>query len=378
MVNVRRAALAAVPLALLAAGCSKSEQQGTQAAAGPIAVQSTDTECKVDRTEADAGTITFEVANKGTKATEFYLYGEGNRIMGEVENIGPGLTRRMIVEVTEPGTYTTACKPGQTGDGIRAPFTVKGSANATKSTNGALADAVASYRSYVHEEAEDLVTKTTEFAEAVKAKDVEKAKALYPIARIHWERIEPVAESFGDIDPKIDIRDDGLEAGQQFTGFHRLERDLWRDGLQPDSAMIADELIADVNDLEERTESVELTAVGMANGAKELLDEVATGKVTGEEDRYSHTDLYDFHANVEGSKAAIDALRPIIDAKDKDLGTTLDAAFHEVDELLEQYREGEGFKPYTALTAEDVKKLSEAVDALGEPLSKVAGVVASA
>lgn len=115
----------------------------------------------------------------------------------------------------------------------------------------------------------------------------------------------------------------------------------------------------------------------LANGAKELLDEVATGKITGEEDRYSHTDLWDFKANVEGSQAAVAALRPVIDEKDKALGPRLDQQFANVEKLLEGYRNGDGFRLYTTLTPEDTKKMSDAVDALGEPVSKVAGVVTS-
>ena len=115
----------------------------------------------------------------------------------------------------------------------------------------------------------------------------------------------------------------------------------------------------------------------MANGAKELLDEVATGKITGEEDRYSHTDLWDFKANVEGSQGAVAALRPVIDEKDPSLGPVLDQRFAAVEQLLEGYRVGDGFKSYTELTQDDIKKMTDAVDALSEPVSQVAGVVTS-
>ena len=105
----------------------------------------------------------------------------------------------------------------------------------------------------------------------------------------------------------------------QWTGFHRLEKDLWVTGLQPDSP-------ADRRPADRRHQGppaahphADLTPVELANGAKELLDEVATGKITGEEDRYSHTDLWDFKANVEGSQGAVAALRPVIDDKDKRL-----------------------------------------------------------
>src|SRR5262249_46455261 len=152
-----------------------------------------------------------------------------------------------------------------------------------------------------------------------------------------------------------------LEPGQAFTGWHRLEKDLWVTGLQPDSTQIADQLLADVTDLANRTKTVELSPAELANGAKELLDEVATGKITGEEDQSAHTDLSDFRANVDGSQAAIAALRPVIDGRDKALGTTLDEKFAAVDKLLEAQRKGDGFKLYNDLTQDEIKAFATAV-----------------
>jgi iron uptake system component EfeO len=364
--------------AALAACTSTAPPAGDAPGGGPIAVTAADDSCQVGATEAPAGTITFAVRNTGSKITEFYLYGTGDRIMGEVENIGPGLTRNLIVEVPDGGTYTTACKPGMVGDGIRAPFTVTGSAARSVDENTRLAEATTGYHRWVTSQIEALLPKTQEFVDAVKAGDVEKAKALFPVSRTYWERIEPVAESFGDIDPKVDGReDDERDPGVQFTGYHRLEKDLWVDGLQPDSAAIGDQLMADMRDLQSRVATVEFTPVQLANGAKELLDEVATGKITGEEDRYSHTDLWDFKANVEGSQGAVAALRPVIDEKDPTLGPLLDERFAAVDQLLDGYRDGDGYRLYTTLTEEDTRKMAEAVDALGEPVSQVAGVVTS-
>jgi iron uptake system component EfeO len=364
--------------AALAACTSTAPPASGDAGGGPIAVTAGDASCEVAAAEAPAGKITFSVRNTGSKVTEFYLYGTGDRIMGEVENIGPGLTRDLIVEVPDGGSYTTACKPGMVGDGIRAPFTVTGSATRSVDENTRLAEATTGYHRWVTSQIEALVPKTQEFVDAVKAGDVETAKALFPVARTYWERIEPVAESFGDIDPKIDGReDDERDPGVQFTGYHRLEKDLWVDGLQADSPAMADQLMADIRDLQSRTATVELTPVQLANGAKELLDEVATGKITGEEDRYSHTDLWDFKANVEGSQGAVAALRPVIDEKDPTLGPVLDERFAAVDALLEEYRVGDGYKLYTELTEDDTRRMAEAVDALGEPVSQVAAVVTS-
>jgi iron uptake system component EfeO len=383
-----RAGIATAVLASAAAlaGCTSTAPAppasggagGAPADAGPISVRAADDACEVGASEAAAGTITFSINNAGSKVTEFYLYGTGDRIMGEVENIGPGLTRQLIVEVPDGGSYTTACKPGMVGDGIRAPFTVTGQAQRSVDQNTQLAEATAGYKRYVTSQIEALVPRTQEFVDLVKTGQVDQAKALFPIARTYWERIEPVAESFGDIDPKIDGReDDERDPGVQFTGYHRLEKDLWVDGLQPDSPAIADQLMTDINELATRVQTVELTPVQLANGAKELLDEVSTGKITGEEDRYSHTDLWDFKANVEGSQGAVAALRPVIDEKDPTLGPVLDERFAAVDALLEEYRVGDGYKLYTELTEDDIRRMAEAVDALGEPVSQVAAVVTS-
>jgi iron uptake system component EfeO len=143
---VRRRSLAlaaalAVP-ALALTGCAADDTSG--AAGDTITVTATDTECKVSRTTAPAGQVEFTVTNAGSKVNEFYVYAENDRIVGEVENISPGLTRTFHVDLSEPGTYQTACKPGMVGDGIRADFTVTGSAAAAAtSTDGALGSAVA-------------------------------------------------------------------------------------------------------------------------------------------------------------------------------------------------------------------------------------------
>lgn len=360
------------------AGCTTTNPTSSESssAGGPITVQAGDSACTVSTDTVEAGTLTFKVTNTGTDTTEFYLYATGNRIMGEVENVAPGLERRLIVEVPDAGTYTTACKPGMVGDGIRADFTVTGGAVRQVDTDTRLAEATAGYARYVQSQSGALVQKTTEFTAAVMAGNVDEAKALYPVARTYWERIEPVAETFGDLDPVTDGREDILEPGQEFTGWHRLERDLWQDGLQPDSAAMAEQLLANVKEVVDRSATVELTPLQLANGAKDLMDEVATGKITGEEDRYSHTDLWDFRANVDGSQAAIAALQPVLADRAPELQAKITTRFDAVEAALETYRRGDGFVLYTDLTPADVRTLSEKVDALAEPLSQVAAVVA--
>ena len=368
-------ALSAAALAL--AGCSGTDSASAGQTGGAIVVTASDTECRVSATSAPAGTITFTVTNKGSKINEFYVYAEGDRIMGEVENVAPGLSRDFHVEIADPGKYETACKPGMVGDGIRAAFTVTGDAPAAKTDNQLLKQAVAEYHRYTTSQADAFLAETTKFVSLVKAGKVEEAKALYPTARSYWERIEPVAESFGELDPKIDGREDVVEEGMAFTGYHRLEKDLWVDGIQPDTDTIADQLLADVTTLVAEVKGVELNPLQLANGSKALLDEIATGKITGEEERYSHTDLWDFEANFEGSKTALAALRPFLQEKDPALVSEIDRTGKVLGDLLETHRKGDGFVLYTALSKDDIKKLTDALDGFAEQVAKVAGVVAA-
>ncbi|MCK2221843.1 EfeM/EfeO family lipoprotein [Actinomadura sp. ATCC 31491] len=341
---------------------------------GKIAVAASDTECKVPVTEVPAGTTTFTITNGGSKVTEFYVLAAGDRIMAEVENIVPGLTRELIAELPA-GTYETACKPGMVGKGIRNPLKVTGEHKAL-TADAELAAAVAGYKRYIRTQSDTLLVKTQEFVDAVKAEKIDQAKALYPVARTYWERIEPVAEIFGDLDPAIDAREADLAAGEEWTGFHRIEKDLWVGKDVSKDGPVADKLIADVKTIVTKANAAELTPLNLANGAKELLDEVATGKITGEEDIWSHTDLWDFAANLEGSRAAVQSLRPVLEERAPDLVKTLDEKFAAAEAALEAHRKGDGWQLHDELSKTQLKALSDAINALGEPISKIAPIVA--
>ena len=365
--------------ALTTAACGSDAGTGTAAGAGEeaadtITVAATDDACDVATGELAAGTHQFEVTNSGNQVTEFYVYAKGDRVMGEVENVAPGLTRELLVELPA-GDYEATCKPGMVGDGIRNALTVTGEA-AQLSEDETLAQAGADYQRYVRSQTGALVEQTTAFADAVRAGDVEGAKALFPVARTYWERIEPVAEVFGDLDPRIDGREGDQAEGEDFTGYHRLEQALWVDGSTEGMAPYADQLQADVQEVAGQADDTTLAPLQLANGAKALLDEIATGKITGEEDRYSHTDLWDFAANLEGSEAAVQALRPYLEEADPDLVAEIDERFAATEAELEQYRSGDGWVLYDQLTQEQLRGLSDSITALTGSVSQVAAVVA--
>lgn len=377
-----RSLCAASAVAALTVGCTSNSTEG---GTGAIAVSSSDSACDVASNSVAGGTIVFDVTNDGTSVTEFYLLADdGLRIVGEVENIGPGITRSLVVRAGE-GSYFTVCKPGMTGDGIRAGFTVTAGTDVETDTDLAalLSTATDQYALYVRQQAEELLLKTTEFADLYQSGSDDEARAMYAVARTHWERIEPVAESFGDLDPRLDLREADLEEGQTWTGWHRIEKDLWPQKAGDDYvALTADEraelatmLVSDTTELVDRVTALDFDATQLGNGAKELLDEVATGKVTGEEEIWSGTDLWDFQANLDGARIAFEVLEPALRTKDAALADTLVARFAEVQAALDVHRDGEGFQLYPELSADQVQELARVVDAVSEPLSQLTAAV---
>ncbi|MCL7369269.1 iron uptake system protein EfeO [Streptomyces ardesiacus] len=359
-------------------GCT--EKSGAADGEHVVTVTATDDACEVSTSEFPAGHVELAVENKGSKVTEVYLLFPDDRVVTERENIGPGTKQRVTAEV-KAGEYRIVCKPGMKGKGIRQDVKATGGKAAARDPR--LDEAVAAYRQYVQQQADETLPKAEAFAKAVEAGDLEAAKKAYAPSRIGWERTEPVAESFGDIDPKVDVREDGLEDGQDpatdWTGWHRLEKALWQDGKIGDREKeLAATLVTDLKDWQNRVGKADITPTSMANGAKELLDEVATGKVTGEEERYSHTDLVDFKANVEGARTSYELLKPVAKENDAALTAELDRQFGALDKLLDQYRPSTSsyeFTSYDKVGKADRKELSDAVNALAEPLSKLAAAV---
>ncbi|MEO9325031.1 iron uptake system protein EfeO [Nocardioides sp. C4-1] len=360
---------------------------GSGGDARSFTVSASDDACEVSGTTAPAGALTFEVTNTGSEVTEFYVLGsDGLRILGEVENIGPGISRSLTVKAPE-GDYVTACKPGMKGDGIRAAFSVTASDDGQEELSASdqqlVDEALAGYRLYVRDQSAQLLEKTAEFVELYKAGDQDDAaRALYPVARQHWERIETVAESFGDLDPKMDLREADLEPGQEWTGWHRIEKDLWparaekyRAMTPAQRAQYADDLLANTQTLDTEIQQLDYTIDQVANGSRGLLEEVAKGKVTGEEEYWSRTDLYDFQANVDGARVGYEGVQPIVEKNDPDLAATLTSRFAELQTLLDAQRVGDGFKTYDQLTPAEVKALSDAVNALSDPLGRLTAAV---
>jgi iron uptake system component EfeO len=267
-----------------------------------------------------------------------------------------------------------------TGSG---PGTASGSGLANQDLSGATDDqqvleAVADYKTWVVGEVAGLVADTRKFTDAVRAGDLAEAKRQFAPSRVRWERIEPIAGLVEDIDGKVDSRVDDFEgpADPRFTGWHRLEYHLWKLGSTKGTKPFADQLDKDIASLEQQIRKLEFPPAAVALGPAELVEEVSEGKITGEEDRYSHTDLWDFDANVDGSRKLFELLTPALQAKDAALVGEIGAGFAAVGKSLAAYTNPDGsFDPYTALKAGDKTRMQAELAGLSEQLARIPGVL---
>ena len=430
-----RAALVVLPVVALSVlgGCTANNQGGSSgtnaAGSNTINVKITDKGCEVSSKSFPSGQVTFKISNEGTVPNEFEVLTENKlQIVSEKENIGPGTSTELTTALKE-GTYYSACKPNMVGALVGATQlkVTKGKEVAVGGDVKKLEEqAVANYTSYVKDQVGQLLTATKAFTAAYTSGDTAKAKELFPLARQHYERIEPTAEKFGikeagDLDGALDVRVQDLSADagksvtdpevlKSWTGWHRIEADLWG-GSQFKFASDADRKAAATN-LEENTQKLydlvygkitgvdgkkfSLTINDVVTGSVDLVNEVADSKIVGEEDTFSHTDLYDFKANIEGAEVAYGNVSEIVAKSNPELDKKIKAKFKAVHKLIDSHADGkttDGATKYVGYdTIASVQKdageapaknsytkaqqqFSSEVAALAKQLSEISGIV---
>ncbi|MFD1245322.1 iron uptake system protein EfeO [Paralysiella testudinis] len=381
MKTFRITALSAL-LALGLSACQPPEADKPAAASaaanadGSVNITVNDAACEPMALTVPSGQTVFNIQNNSGRKLEWEIL-KGVMVVDERENIAPGLADKMTVTLL-PGEYEMTC-------GLltnpRGKLTVTDSgfkATASQADMAKLEQPLAEYKAYVQAEAKELVAKTTEFTAAVKAGNIAKAKSLFAATRYHYERIEPIAELFNELDPAIDAREDDFKQGPKdpaFTGFHRLEYALWVENSTAGVNEVADKLLADVKTLQQEIDLLSFPPNKVVGGAAVLVEEVAGSKISGEEDRYSHTDLSDFQANIEGAQKIVDLFRPLIAEKNQALLDKTDANFKTVNNILAKYQTANGFETYDKLTEADRKALQAPINALAEDLAQLRGTL---
>jgi iron uptake system component EfeO len=381
-------AVVAASLAFVAAGCSSSGSSA-KGAAGTVAsgdksstvkISLTSQGCEPKPAKVPAGPVEFDVTNSGAGGVSEAELRTSDlaHILGEQENLTPGLSGGFSLTI-QPGTYKVSC-PGASQP--HWTFTVTGKATGPSwQSNPQLVTAVQGYAAYVKQNTTDLVSHTQTFCQAINAGNMNQAKVLYPQARVYYERIEPVAEVWGSLDTSIDGRwENPVTVKSQFTGFHRLEQMLWQDNSRSGAPAMCAGLVKNEQQLLTLVSKAQYNPLEMASGATDLINEAGTSKISGEEERYSNTDLPVFAANVEASMKVVTLLQPYLQGKDSSLVPLIQQRDAAVDNLLAHFKASPGYDQtgyveYTTVNKADRRQLSAAVNALAEAMSKMSAQV---
>lgn len=342
----------------------------------PVVVTVTDKGCEPSTLEVPAGKTVFSIHNASRRAMEWEVL-QGVMVVAERENIVPGF-RVALTATLDPGEYQMTCGLLSNPRGLLRVLAAAASGTLAPPSPMDLVGPIAEYKVYVIQQVDALVAATRPFTEAVKAGDLAQAQRLYAPARLYYERVEPIAELCNDLDSSIDARADDFERKEEdasWTGFHRIEKGLFADKSTAGLAPVADKLLADTIELQKRLKTLVIKPKDMVGGAAALIEEVASKKIGGEEDRYSRTDLWDFQANLDGAQKIVALLRPLLQPRNPQLLAQIDGNFAKVDAILAKYKAGKGFQRYDALSQSDRNTMKGAVAVLAEDLSKLRGTL---
>lgn len=380
---------------------SKSDTQKSSDGVTQVNVTLKDNTQEIDTTEVEAGPVTFNVTNESAAGISEFELLYNQKIVGEKENLAPGLDTVSFTVTLDGGDYKLYA-PG--ADEPYKDFKVTGEAAAAPegSAQDVMKQGVSEYADYIKAQGQYLEDGTQALKEAVDSGDVEAAKKAWAAARPFYEHAESAVDNFlipgytipeGEeadnnyfLDYLIDMRESNLDEDAGWHGFHAIERDLWEKGKITDTTKeYASELAENCKILNEQvlpSFADDLMPEDLANGAADLLEEVSTTKITGEEDAYSHLDLSDFRSNVEGAQQAYANLRDGLLKIDEDLVNKIDGEFQSVSDMLDGYRDDSALGGYVAYTPElqksDSSKLSEGIMALHDDLATLAEKVATA
>jgi iron uptake system component EfeO len=336
--------------------------------------------CAPKPAKVPSGQIQFNVKNKNAGAVSEAELRTGNlsHILGEQENLTPGLSGGFAL-VVQPGTYVINC-PGASKQ--HAVFKVTGKTKAASwKTKSTLTAAVSQYAAYINQNVASLVSATQTLCAAINAGNQTQAEVDYPLARVYYERIEPVAEVWGTLDTDIDGRiDNPVTNPADLEGFHKLEMLLWDNDTLTGAPAYCSQLVTNEQQLQSLVATASYDPVTMASGATDLINEAATAKITGEEERYSNTDFIVFGANVDAAMEVVDLLKPYLQKTSPQTLTTITHEYQAVESAIAKYKatpgyDNTGYVEYSTVLDPQRRQLSAVVQAFAESLSKVSGQV---
>lgn len=330
--------------------------------------------CEPNALTVPAGKNAFRIVNRSERAVEWEIL-DGVLVVEERENIAPGLSQ-VINANLQPGDYAITCGLLSNPRGtLHVTPTAESEANAkARPSMVAFIGPLSEYRVYLSMQSSALIKAVNALQEAIAAGDLNAAQAAYIPARTAYQRIAPAAQRLAELDNAINARADYYEKREQdpgFSGFHRIEYGLFEkhsvEGLTP----IAQRLRTDVTTLKQQLLAQNMAPEQLAGNVARNMRSLADVRSNGEEERYSHSDLNGFIANLEGTRKVIDLLRPLLAKSANPLLEQIDAAAAALDSELNSLTTDTGVRPYDQVNAEQRKLVADKAKALADALDGI-------
>jgi len=331
--------------------------------------------CEPNALTVPAGRASFRIVNRSDRAVEWEIL-DGVLVVEERENIAPGLSQVINANLL-PGDYAITCGLLSNPRGTLhvTPTAASEAAARAKPSMVAFVGPLSEFRVYLSSQGSALIKAVTALEQAIAAGDLAQAQALYIPARAAYQRLAPAAQRLAELDNRINARADYFEQREQdpgFRGFHRLEFALFQqrslDGLTP----AAQQLLADVTTLKQQLLAQSLPPEQLVSIVVRNLDNLGDVRATsGEEERYSHSDLNGFAGNLDAARKVLDLLRPLLDKSAADLLPTLDNALAGLDAELNRFKVEEGYARYDSVSAEQRQQIADKAKALAHALDAI-------
>ena len=372
---LRLAVVASAGLLIVAAAAfyyasRSANQRHAAAGADVVTVDILANRCEPNALEVPAGPARFRIVNRSDRAVEWEIL-DGVLVVEERENIAPGLSQ-VINATLAPGDYAITCGLLSNPRGTLKVLPTAASEAASKAmpTLTQFIGPLSEYRVYLNQQSRLLLQGIAALQQALAAGDLQQARDAYAAARLPYQRLAATAQRFAELDNRLNARADYYEKREQdpaFGGFHRIEQGLFvadsTAGLEP----VAARLQQDATALRDALLGQSLPPEQLSGNAARLLHNLASTRISGEEERYSQLVLPGFAANLEGTRKVIDLLRPLLSKGHQELQQQLDTQAQAFADAL-----GDQQRPYANLSASDRDRIAKAAQALADSLDQVA------
>ena len=375
-----RWAVAGSVIVMIAAGglfyyASQRAAAKRQTHPGEVVVTIHSHSCEPNALSVPAGRASFRIVNRSDRAVEWEIL-DGVLVLEERENIAPGLSQVINANLL-PGDYAITCGLLSNPRGTLhvTPTAASEAAAQAKPSMVAFIGPLSEFRVYLSSQSTALIKAVNALEQAIAAGDLSHAQALYAPARAAYQRIAPAAQRLAELDNAINARADYFEKREQdpaFAGFHRIEYALFQQRTLDALAPVAQRLTQDVTTLKQQLLAQSLPPEQLVSIVVRNLNSLAEVRASsGEEERYSHTDLNGFAANLDATRKVVDLLRPLLSKSAADVLQKVDSAITALDADLNGFKLKDGYASYDTVSAEQRKQIADKARTLANALDGI-------